>query len=120
MPPSYRRQILRPSAAMIAVAIALAGLSYVVAPTTPLAAALGVACVGVFVGVVTDRLGDRFGLVWLSLGLAAVVVYLSSDAAGLRSHAIVLCGVSIGSALLWFIPAKAAELGERVGEKLRE
>ncbi|GAD52260.1 hypothetical protein MBEHAL_1020 [Halarchaeum acidiphilum MH1-52-1] len=105
---------------MVVVSAALFAASYVLAPTTTLAAVLGVACVAVLAAVLTDRLDDRYGLVWLGLGGAAALVYLSPDAASLRSHAISLCAVAIGSALLWFVPAKAAALGERVGDRLRE
>ncbi|GGM58832.1 voltage-gated potassium channel Kch [Halarchaeum rubridurum] len=120
MPPSYRQQVFRSSALMVVVALGLAGLSVVVAPSAPLAAAFGVACLVVFAGVVTDRLDDRFGLVWLGFGLAAAVVYLSGDAAGLRAHAVALVGAALAGALLWFVPAKAAELGERVRKQFRD
>ncbi|MEE6210785.1 hypothetical protein U3A55_11545 [Salarchaeum sp. III] len=114
MEPSPREQVFRASAVMVGVAAALFSLSYVLEPSTAFAAVLGVACVGVFTGVVADALGDRFGLVWLSFGLAAAVVFLSGDATALRESALGLLGVAIAGALLWFVPAKAAELGERL------
>ena len=51
---------------------------------------------------------------WLALGLAAAVVSLSGDATALRESALGLVGVALAGALLWFVPAKAAELGERL------
>ncbi|QDX40116.1 hypothetical protein [Salarchaeum sp. JOR-1] len=114
MEPSPREQVFRASAVMVGVAAALFALSYVLEPSTAFAAVLGVAAAGVFAGVVLDALDDRFGLVWLSFGLAAAVVYLSADAGALRESVLGLVGVAIAGALLWFVPAKATELGERL------
>jgi|GEM_PF-3658322 len=116
MEPSTRDQVFRAGAALVGVAVALFALSYVLEPSIVLAAALGITCVAAFAGVVLGVLDDRFGLVWLSLGVAAVVVFLSVDASALRETTVALLGLAVAAGLLWFVPAKAAELGERLGE----
>lgn len=116
---SYRRQILEASATMLVMGVALAALSYVVAPSPAFAAVLGVACVAVLGAVLADLLPDRFGPVWLGLGLAAVVVYLSPTPERLRATALAFAGLAVANAVLWFVPAKAARFGERLGDRFR-
>jgi len=119
MAPSYRRQTLRSSALTAAIAAGLFCVSYVLAPSLALVAALAVGGIVVLIGVYADVLDDRFGLVWLGFLLAAAVVYLSGTTPRLRQATVMLMVISIGSALLWFVPAKAAALGERMGERFR-
>lgn len=117
MPSSPREQVFRASAVMLVVSVALYASSYALEPRVPYAVALGVLAVAVFAGVVTDHLDDRFGLVWLALGLAAVVVYFSESPAALRSSSLGLVGAGIGGAVLWIVPVKASEWGERLRER---
>lgn len=117
MAPSPREQVYRASAVMLVVALALYASSYVLSPSVPYAAALGVLAVAVFAGVVTDHLHDQFGLVWLALGLAAVVVAVSGSPESLRTTSLGLVGAGVGGAFLWFVPVKTRAWGERLRER---
>lgn len=119
---SYREQIFRADAVIFVVGIALFATGSVLEPSMALAAGFGIACVFVFGLAVADLDGlptERFGLLWLGLGLAAAIVYLSPTAAALRSTGLLMLPVAVGSALFWIVPAKAAEFGERLGDRFR-
>lgn len=115
----YQRQSLHASAVTLLAAALAYVASFVHAPGPDVAAVLGIGAVLLLAAYYFLDRPDRLAGAWTVPTVAAVVVVASDRAADQRLAALALAALSVVGFVTFPVTARAAELGERVGEKLR-
>ena len=116
----YQRQALRGSAFVLLAAALAYATAFVTPPGPDAAAALAIGAVVLFAAYYLFDRPTAIAGAWAVPATAVVVVLLSESAHDQRIASLVLAGLSVVGLVTYPVTARAAEWGERVGEKFAQ
>ena len=116
---NYQRQAIRGSVVTLLAAALAYAAAYVAPPGQDVAAALAIGAVVLFAAYYLFDRPTTIAGAWAVPAVAAILVVFSESTRDLRMAALALAALSVVGFVTYPLTARAAEFGERAGEKFR-